>query len=135
MTLTHGPNSETFLGSCIDGDTRMRTMRLGEWQDEEKQFGICGNDWKRGRIFCVLLYGRRVNFFQLKLGMDRPRLLIGGVSAVFHCFGARAQSRWPSEVPFPKKDGGAGESGDEKGSEVRGGRACWPAHEACVRCV
>lgn len=39
------------LGSCIDGDTRTRTMRLQESQDEEKQFGSCGNDCERGRMF------------------------------------------------------------------------------------
>lgn len=32
------------LGSCIGGDSRTRTMRLEERQDEEKQFGSCGND-------------------------------------------------------------------------------------------
>ena len=45
MTLTHGSNSEAFwvLASSVT-HSRTRTMRLEERQDEEKQFGSCGND-------------------------------------------------------------------------------------------
>jgi len=79
-------------------------MRPKERQDEERQFGSCGNDGERGRIF-LFFYTVTVggNFFLLKLGMNRPK---GGGSALFHreCVVlARALSPWLSEVPFPKK--------------------------------